>query len=55
MEQSPFGKANTHSASQEIPRLYGIQRLTTELTWVRHWYLSCPRRIHSTAFHFISL
>jgi hypothetical protein len=32
MEQSPSWEANSHSASQEIPRFYGARRFITVFT-----------------------
>jgi hypothetical protein len=55
MEQSPSWEANTHSARQEIPRLYGTRRFITVFTKARHRSLTRTRCIQSTTFHPISL
>jgi len=42
-EQSPSWEANSHSGSQEIPRLYGTRRFITVFPRARHWSLSSAR------------
>jgi len=41
MEQSSSWEANRFSASQEIPRIFEIQRILTASTSARHVFLSC--------------
>jgi len=43
-EQSPR-EANSHSASQETPRLRGSRRFITVFTTICHWSLCWSRRI----------
>jgi len=50
MEQIPSGEANTHSATQEIPRPHGNLRFITVFTRARHWSLSWARWMQSTLF-----
>jgi hypothetical protein len=54
MEQRPSWEASGHSASQEIPCLYGTRRFITVFT-TRHSSLSWARWIQSTPFHAIPL
>jgi len=42
MEQSPW-EANSRSANEDIPRLYGIRRFITVFTRACHWPLSWAR------------
>jgi hypothetical protein len=53
MEQSPSWEANSHSASQEIPRLSWNPKV--HCTTARHWSTSWVRWIQSTRSHPISL
>jgi len=55
IKQSPSWEADSHSASQEIPRLYGTWKFITVFTPVRHWSLYWSTRIRSTLFHYVSL
>jgi hypothetical protein len=55
MKQNPSSEANIHSASQEIPRFYGIRKFITVFTKARYWSLSLARLIQSTPSHRISL
>jgi len=52
MEQIPSWQANSHSSSQEVPRIYGTLAV---FTIARHWSLSWARCIYSTNFHPILL
>jgi len=47
MEQSPYRKANSHSAGQSIPCLYGTRNFITVFTRARYWSLSWVRWIQS--------
>jgi len=40
MEQGPSSEADSHSASQEIHRIYGTRRFITVFTTARHWSVS---------------
>jgi hypothetical protein len=55
MEQNPYWEANSRSASQEIPSIYGIWRLITVLIRARHWTLFWASWIQASHSHLISL
>jgi len=56
MEQSPFGEANSHSTSQEIPSLLWNPKANCRVhTRACHWSLSWARWIQSTLSYLISL
>jgi hypothetical protein len=40
MEQRPSSEANSHPASQEIPRFYGARIFITKFTTTYNWSLS---------------
>jgi hypothetical protein len=46
MEQSPTSEAKWFSASQEIPRIFGIRMFITTFTSARHLSLPCARSNH---------
>jgi hypothetical protein len=52
---SPSWEADSHSSSQEIPRLYWNRSFITVFTAAHHWSPSWARRIQSTTSHPISL
>jgi hypothetical protein len=49
--QSPCWVADSRSATQDIPHLYGSRRFITMFTTARHWSLSSARCIQSTPSH----
>jgi len=55
MEQNLPWETNSHSASQEIPYLFGTRRFITVFTTARHLSLSWGRWIQYTPSHHISL
>jgi len=55
MEQSPSWEATDHSASQEIPCLYGTPWFITMFTRAHHWSLSRTRWIQSTSSYPVSV
>jgi hypothetical protein len=55
MEVSPSWEANSHSASQEIPRLMELEWSSLCFIRVRHWSLSWTRWTQSVSYHTIYL
>jgi hypothetical protein len=55
MERSPSWEANSHSASQDIPRFYGTRKFITMFTRSCHGCLTWAWWIQSTPSHHISL
>jgi hypothetical protein len=48
LTKSPSWYADSHSASQEIPNVYGTRSFMSMFTTARHWSLSSVRFIQST-------